>query len=79
MNGGLVGAGQEFRRQAEATLANYGQIHDRRKEAGRQLAQADQESKLGLIGSGAGLGASLGGPWGALIGAGAGLLASELF
>lgn len=82
-----------YRQQAKGLLDASSQMETRRDEQNQMIKQANQAEKAQMAGMGAGIGfmagagatgsfATLGaaaGPVGMLIGAGVGLLASELF
>lgn len=86
MGFGLLGMGQQ---QQQTAMNGFGKVADletRRNQANEQLERqyenAEQQQKGTMTASGALIGATYGsslGPWGAVIGAGVGYLASELF
>lgn len=76
---GLLGAGQYYRNSANDLWADAAASEQRRNQVNKQIQAQGEQSKWGLAGTGAGIGAQVGGPWGALIGAGVGLLAGNAF
>lgn len=79
MSYGLLGIKSQLEGEAKQGL---GDLAGQQREAKRfedQADQAEQAQKTSAIGMGAGTGMMVGGPMGALIGAGVGLLASSLF
>ena len=80
----LINAGQELRGQALQGLGQAATMSSQREQAGAAMKAQKQASTMSNIGTGAGLGmmagaakgATVGGPWGAVIGAGVGLFAS---
>jgi hypothetical protein len=79
MAGGLIGLGRQgYLNQANAGFGQAAGLESRRRQANRQLEQAEQQQTMSAVGTGAGIGFAAGGPAGAAIGAGVGYLASEL-
>lgn len=75
---GLIGTGLSYRQQAEALASKSDELGLRRKQENEMKKQADIQQKASLTTTGAMVGSKFG-PWGALIGAGVGYLAGELF
>lgn len=76
---GLVGVGQNYKDQAKMGLQDKAQFEEARENTANQIEMAEKSQKMSAVGTGAGMGMMIGGPAGAAIGAGIGLLASELF
>lgn len=76
---GLITVGQQYKQQAKTGLSRAEGMADARERAGENIEQAEKSQKMSAIGTGAGFGMMVGGPAGATIGAGIGLLASSLF
>lgn len=83
---GLIGTGLQYRQQAETLASQTDKLAMARKEEeqrmkeGRKMKQASLGATGALIGWEAGAAAGgVTGPWGAVIGAGIGLLAGSLF
>lgn len=76
---GLIGVGQQYKNQAKQGLQQASSLEQGREIAGDNIKQAEKGMRMSAVGTGAGIGMMAGGPVGALIGAGVGLLASELF
>ena len=75
---GLIGLGQTYRQQATALASQSDELKFRREQENQQIKNARTQRQASLTATGAVVGAEAGGPWGALIGAGIGLLAGSL-
>ena len=76
---GLIGLGQNYRQQATALAGQSDELKFRREQENQMMKNAKTQRQASLTATGAVVGAEAGGPWGALIGAGVGLIAGELF
>lgn len=82
---GLVGYGNQVKKQAMAGLEKSAQLEQNREIANDNLKAAEKSKRVSSGGMGMGIGymmakgTAVGGPWGAAIGLGLGLLSSELF
>lgn len=79
---GLIGLGQTYRQQATALASQSDELKFRREQENQMMENAKKQRQAGLVATGAVVGAEAGsgaGPWGAIIGAGIGFLAGELF
>lgn len=74
----LFGVGRQMENRATRSFGVAASLERGRNEAEENLERADKSRTMSNIGTGAGIGAAFG-PQGALIGAGVGYLASELF
>lgn len=77
---GLIGTGLQYRQQAEALASKSDELNFNRNQENKRMkaAKVQSEASLGATGAVVGLEAT-GSPWGALIGAGVGYLAGNLF
>lgn len=75
---GLIGTGLNYRQQAETLASQSDKLSQNRVQEEMMKKQAETQQKVGLTTTGATVGSYFG-PWGALIGAAAGYLGSELF
>lgn len=82
MAGGLIGIGEDIGQVGERGLQRVADAETSRNITNRQIQQQNKNTKMSNIGTGAAIGAmaaqgtAVGGPWGAVIGAGIGLLMS---
>lgn len=83
MNGGLLGLGADYRGQAGQAMGTSANLQQQRRMNNRAMGAEEQQSRIGLVTSGAGTGAAIGSAvpgvgtsLGAGLGAGLGLLAS---
>ncbi|WP_299940414.1 hypothetical protein [uncultured Microbulbifer sp.] len=82
---GLISVGRGVKRDAMQGMEKVAQQEQERELRNDQLKQAEKQQKSTNVGAGASIGmmaakgTAVGGPWGAVIGALAGLAASELF
>ncbi|MGR5241749.1 bacteriocin [Photobacterium damselae] len=67
------------RKQALSGLRDAANRETERENANKQLKTAKRAQTMGAIGSGASIGMMAGGPVGALVGAGAGLILDGIF
>jgi len=72
----MILAGQGLRGQALQGLGQAATMDSQRTQAGKQMEAQAQQNTMSNIGTMAGIGASVGGPWGAVVGAGVGLISS---
>jgi len=76
---GLITTGQQYKTQAKQGLQQVASMETARKDAGEMMEAQEKQATMSAVGTGTAIGASVGGPPGALIGAGVGLVASKLF
>lgn len=79
MSYGLLGTQKTLEDQSMQGLRQVANIQQSNKQADQQLKAAEHQQKMSGIGTGAAIGMMAGGPTGAVVGAGVGWLASELF
>lgn len=79
MSYGLLGLRQQMEGEAMQGLSDLAGQQRQAKVAEEQMKQAEKTQTMSAVGMGASTGAMVGGPWGAAIGAGVGLLASSLY
>ena len=72
----LLDAAQSTRQQALQGMADVSNQEAQREADNKQLKAAKEATTMGAVGTGAAVGMMAGGPWGAAIGAGVGLVAS---
>lgn len=72
----LLDAATSTRKQAMAGMDDAAKLENQREAANKQLSAAKKQQTMSNIGTGAAVGAMAGGPWGAAIGTGVGLIAS---
>lgn len=81
----LISTGRSHLTEGMLGLKKTADLARQREQTEANMDKADKAQKISNISTGAGMGymigsgASVGGPWGAAIGAGIGLLASDLF
>ncbi|MDP1542408.1 MAG: hypothetical protein Q8L99_04585 [Polycyclovorans sp.] len=75
---GLIGTGQAYKDLARGSLQEVARTEQQRKITNDQLEAQQKQGMISNVASGAGLGFAVGGPAGAAIGAGIGLLGSIL-
>lgn len=75
---GLLRLGDEHLSQAKQAMQQSAQLAQQRGDFNRAAKESGKLGVISNVAQGAGMGASLGGPWGAAAGAGLGLLASFL-
>lgn len=78
MSTGLVGTGGAYQDQAVYGLEQAADLEQRRNARTKANKTARVQTTAGLAGTGAGIGASVGGPWGALAGFAIGLVGGAL-
>lgn len=83
---GLIGIGANTRGKSLDAFGTSSKLEQRRERKEEQLEAQERQGRISSISQGAGLGlaasaqiGAIGGPAGAAIGAGVGLLANELF
>lgn len=76
---GLISVGRQYQTQAKQGMQRAGDLQQARERTEDNLDAQDKQNTMSAIGAGAGIGMMAGGPMGAAIGAGVGLLASSLF
>jgi len=79
MSYGLIGLRRQMEGEAMQGLGDLAGQQRQAKRAEEAMDQAENTQKMSAIGTGAGIGMMAGGPAGALIGAGAGYVLSEVF
>ena len=79
MSYGLLGLKNQMEGDAMKGIGDLAGQQAQAKRAEDQMDQAERGQKMSAVGMGAGIGMMAGGPMGAAIGAGVGLLASEIF
>lgn len=79
MSYGLIGLRQQMEGQAMHGLSDLAGQQRQAKMHEDQMKQAEKTQTMSAVGMGASTGAMVGGPWGAAIGAGAGLVFGSLF
>lgn len=72
----LLDAATATRQQAMAGMETSSKLEQQREAENKQLKAAKKQQTMGAVGTGASVGMMAGGPWGAAIGAGVGLIAS---
>ena len=78
MAAGLIGTGIAYRNQAIRGLEQSANLEQRRNQMNALFKQQHKQQVMQDIGTGAGIGMMFG-PWGAVVGGVAGLLAGEVF
>jgi hypothetical protein len=79
MAGGLIGVGRKsYLNQANAGFGQAAGLESQRRQANRQLEQAEQQQTMQAMGTGAAIGTAVAPGVGTAIGAGVGYLAGEL-
>jgi hypothetical protein len=76
---GLIGIGRQHAGIAQNSMGQAAGLQRGQNQFNRQLKDADRAQTGSMVGTGAGMGMMYGGPAGAAIGAGIGLLASSIF
>lgn len=76
---GLMGLQNSMENQAMRGFSDLSQQQQQQERADDALEQAEDGQTMAAVGTGAGFGMMAGGPVGAAIGAGVGLLASKIF
>lgn len=76
---GLISVGRQYQTQAMRGLDQTAQMEKERERVEESQDQAEKTQTMGAVGTGAAVGFQVGGPWGAAIGAGIGLVASSIF
>ena len=79
MSYGLVGLRRNMESEALQGLGDLAGQQRQQRRAEEQMEAAGKQRQMSAIGSGAAIGMMAGGPAGAVIGAGVGFLANELF
>lgn len=74
----LTDLNRMMKSEAIQGIAQTESAEQQRKQTNEQIKTAEKQGTLGAIGTGAATGAMIGGPWGALIGAGVGLIGDAL-
>ena len=79
MSYGLMGLRRDMESDAMQGIGDLAGQQAQQKRSNDQIKQAERTQKMSAVGMGAGIGMMAGGPMGAAIGAGVGLLASSIF
>lgn len=79
MSYGLIGLRRQMEGEAMQGLGDISSEQRQAKRAEDAMDQAENSQKMSGIGTGAAIGMMAGGPMGAVIGAGAGYVLSEIF
>jgi hypothetical protein len=79
MSYGLLGLKNQMEGDAMKGIGDLAGQQAQAKRAEDQMDQAERGQKMSAVGMGAGIGMMAGGPMGAAIGAGVGLIASSIF
>ena len=79
MSYGLLGLKNQMEGDAMKGIGDLAGQQAQAKRAEDQMDQAERGQKMSAVGMGAGVGMMAGGPMGAAIGAGVGLIASSIF
>jgi len=79
MSYGLLGLRRDMESDAMQGLGDLAGQQAQQKQANQAMKTAERGQKMSAVGMGAGIGMMAGGPMGAAIGAGIGLLASSIF
>jgi F0F1-type ATP synthase assembly protein I len=81
--GGLVSVGQSHRQNSDAALGRASTLEQRNKRTEKRMEQkqkaAESQQQTSAVATGATIGTQISPGWGTVIGAGVGLLASEVF
>lgn len=72
----LLDAATSTRKQAMAGMDDAAKLENQREAESKQLDAAKKQQTMSDVGTGAGVGFMVGGPWGAAAGAGIGYIAS---
>jgi hypothetical protein len=76
---GLVGTGLAYKQQSRELFKGAADMEQEREQTNDAIKQNKRATTASLAGTAAGIGFAAGGPVGALIGAGIGLLGDSLF
>lgn len=76
---GLITVGRQYEQQATSGLQRAESMANAREQTGENLKADEKQQKMSAVGTGAAMGMMVGGPMGAAVGAGIGLLASSIF
>ena len=79
MSYGLLGLKNQMEGDAMKGIGDLAGQQAQAKRAEDKMGQAERGQKMSAVGMGAGIGMMAGGPMGAAIGAGVGLIASSIF